>query len=51
MDLKHELELLVSGLVKHAIEGESGVVDNDVNLSEGPIKFFDDRSNWRRWFG
>ena len=39
MDLKHELELLVGGLVEHAVEGESGVVDNDVDLSESPISF------------
>jgi len=39
VDLEHELVLLVGGLVEHAVEGESGVVDNDVNLSKGPIKF------------
>jgi hypothetical protein len=50
VDLEHELELLVSGLVEHAIEGESGVVDDDVDLSESPKVIFVDRSNWR-WVG
>lgn len=33
--VEHHLELLVGGLVKHAVKGVSGVVDNDVDLAKG----------------
>lgn len=36
VDVQHQLELLVVGLVEHGIEGVSCIVDNDVDLSESP---------------
>ena len=38
MDIEHELELLIGRLVKHCVKSESCVVDNDVDLAEGPVK-------------
>lgn len=34
VDFEHHLELLVSSLVKHAVKGVSGIVDDDVDLAE-----------------
>ena len=36
MDIQHQLELLVSGLVQHSIEGVSGIVDDDIDFAKGP---------------
>jgi len=37
VDIQHQLELLVGGLVEHAIKGISCVVDNDVDLAKSPV--------------
>lgn len=37
VDLEHQLELLVGGLVKHGVKREAGIVDNDIDLAESPV--------------
>ena len=36
VNIQHQLELLVCGLVKHAIKGITGIVDDDVDLAKSP---------------
>jgi len=46
VDFEHELELLVRGLVEHGVEGESGVVDNNVDLAKSPVCTVSQRNYW-----
>jgi hypothetical protein len=37
VDSEHKVPLLIRDLVEHTVVGETGVVDNVVDLAKGPI--------------